>query len=142
MKKLVVLLTAALALAIGTGTAAARGNPNGVLATPAEVCSVLTNPSAVLGLVLYDSDFATCMRNLHADMAAYRFASDITGEPISLDQRCTELEQFFGVGYPFVFDEGEGWPIVTLSAMNHQQCEYTLWTYHYVFEQLGPPPES
>lgn len=145
MKRVLLPLAAALLLAFASVGTASAAPPVRETATPSNACAIMVQ-FKVGGY----ASFADCMRNLHADMAAYRFPSDDpNGGLLTLSQRCSELEAgvfdpvenvVLKVTYPFVFTEFPGWPFPTLTGYNHQQCEYTLFTYHSLAVLLGPPP--
>ncbi len=140
MKRILFTLSAAALLALGSVGTAAAAAPNRPIATPAEACRILTE----FGAPGYTGSFQACMRHINADVRAYRYPEDETdpqSDLISLDQRCTELEngvedmgQSIQISYPFTFVEPpELWGILgfpTLTGYNHHQCEITLYTYH------------
>jgi len=112
---------------VGTAHAA----PARLLATPANVCRDIVN----IRTDLYSS-YGECVGRLNRDVAAFR---DPTTPLITIDEQCTRLEeglfvpplgQFITVTYPFFFDEPAGWPFPEYWAMNHGQCENTLYAYH------------
>ena len=137
MRKLMLVVAAAtIALTAGLGTAQAA-KPDRLLATPANVCRDIVN----IRPDLYSS-YGDCVGNLNRDVAAFRFPAN-PGDPnsplISIDEQCTRLEegvfvpplgQFITVTYPFFFFEPPPWPFPEYWAMNHGQCENTLYAYH------------
>jgi hypothetical protein len=132
MKRLLVLSVVVVSLVVATAATAAKPGP-GPIATPASVCRVLADWGA------YPS-FTTCMARINQDVQSY-MSEDEQGNLINLDQRCTELEQgitdpsgeFLQVTYPFYFEEPPGFPLTQFTAVNHHQCELTLYAYHFAF---------
>lgn len=129
LKRVGIAALAATAVVAGAGTADAK--PGRLLATPANVCRDIVN----IRPDLYSS-YGECVGRLNRDVAAFR---DPTTPLISIDEQCTRLEeglfvpplgQFITVTYPFFFDEPPGWPFPEYWAMNHGQCENTLYAYH------------
>ena len=143
MKRILFTLAAAALLTLGTVGTAAAAAPTRPIATPAEACRILTE----FGAPGYEGSFGACMTHFNTDLRAYRFPedpSDPQSALISLDQRCSELEngvedegQYFQINYPFTFVEFPGWPFPTLTGYNHHQCEITLYTYHSLIPLLS-----
>jgi hypothetical protein len=132
LKRFAVAVGALAVLTIGIGTAQAK--PDRLLATPANVCRALVD----IRPDLYSS-YGECVGRLNKDVAAFRAPNAPGGPPISIDERCTELEagvfgpplgQVIQVTYPFFFEEPPGWPFPEYWAQNHNQCENTLYAYH------------
>jgi hypothetical protein len=123
----VVLVAAAVMAAVGS----AQAEPDRLLATPANVCRDIVD----IRPGLYSS-FGECVGSLNRDVATFVFPPD----PLtSIDEQCTRLEQglfvpplgqFVTVTYPFFFEEPPDWPFPEYWAMNHNQCENTLYAYH------------
>jgi hypothetical protein len=132
LKRIVVALLAAGAVIAGVGTA--QATPDRLLATPANVCRDIVD----IRPDLYSS-YGECVGNLNRDVAAFRFPASPGGPLISIDEQCTRLEaglfvpplgEFITVTYPFFFAEPEPWPFPEYWAMNHVECENTLYAYH------------
>lgn len=135
LKRIVVALFAAAAVMAVVGSAQAK--PDRLLATPANVCRDIVD----IRPALYSS-YGECVGNLNRDVAAFLFPAnpaDPNSPLISIDEQCKRLEegifvpplgQFITVTYPFFFEEPPGWPFPEYWAMNHGQCENTLYAYH------------
>jgi hypothetical protein len=139
---LLVAVAAALAAALGTAQAANSESSGRLLATPSNACRAILEVNAMLHIPPAYSSFGECVGRFNRDVAAYRFPDDATGQPISLDQRCRQFEEgifdptageVFQITYPFTFDEGPEWPFPVFTAQNHIQCENALFGYHSFF---------
>ena len=138
MRRTILALTAAAALAVSVVGAASAAAPIKPIATPANACTAL---------VQFDaggySSFKDCMRHINADVRAYRFPAnpeDPNSPLLTLSQNCAMLEagftdpstgETFQVTYPFFFDEPPFWaPFPEFTGMNHRQCQIAIFTYH------------
>jgi hypothetical protein len=132
MKKLLVLVLVASALAFATTASADRPYNGGVtVATPATACATLLHWTTVY------SSFGECTTSIMADATSFQFPSDFSGELVNPFQLCAQAVAAGAWKYPFVFDEGPGWPFTTFSAHNNVQCGLTLYTYHTLATALG-----
>lgn len=130
MKKIALLVIAVASLAVATGASAGRQQ---VIANPATACKALVS---VPGTGYTNT--GTCAATIWAGVNAYRFPDENTGQLIGLDQRCAFFESIGAFTYPgTLLDEGPGWPFVTFTINNHQQCELALFTYHTLAEAGG-----
>jgi hypothetical protein len=125
VKKLLVVMLTLAAASGGTGVAVAAKPGPGPIATPASVCRALGDFGA------YPSVTA-CMTRINADVRAYTFYDPDIGQTLTLNERCTQLEQQ-GITYPFYFGEDPGFPLTQFTAVNHHQCMLTLYAYHFAF---------
>ncbi len=140
MKRGLLILAAATLLTLGTvGTAAAKA------AKPADrdTRRGVPHPHRVQGTGLYGlvPVLHEAHQRRHSRVPVPRGRDQPGERSISLNQRCTELEngiedmgQYIQISYPFTFSEPpELWDILhfpTLTGYNHHQCEITLYTYH------------
>ena len=137
MRRTILVLAAAAALALSVVGPASAAAPIKPIATPANACEALVQ----FGAGGYTS-FQDCMLHINADIRDYRFPAD-PGDPnsplLTLSQNCAMLEagfpdpitgELFQVTYPFFFGEPPDWPFPEFTGMNHRQCQIAIFTYH------------
>lgn len=137
MRRTILVLAAAAAMALSVAAPASAAAPIQPIATPANACEALVE----FGAGGYAS-FEDCMRHINADIRDYRFPAnpaDPNSPLLTLSQNCAMLEagfvdpstgETFQVTYPFYFAEPDPWPFPEFTGMNHRQCQIAIFTYH------------